>query len=156
MDVLAVSEEFRLPDELWERMEGILPRRRKHKSGGRPPLPWRQVLDGIFYVLRTGCQWNAVPKAYGSSSSLHRYFQELVAQGVFARLWRMALYEYDDLKGIDWEFQSMDGAMTKSPLGGEKYRAKSNGSSQTRDQAKRAYRWRRNPSECIGRRCQHA
>jgi len=30
------------------------------------------------------------------------------------------LYEYDELQGIDWEWQAMDGAMTKAPLGGEK------------------------------------
>ncbi len=156
MDGTVVAEEFRLPDELWERMEGILPKRRKSKAGGRPPLPWRAVMDGIFFVLRTGCQWNAVPKAYGSSSSLHRYFQLLVAKGIFAQLWRMALYEYDDLKGIDWEYQSMDGAMTKSPLGGEKYGAQPHGSGQTRDQAKRAYRWRRNPAGHRRRRGQHA
>jgi transposase len=44
------------------------------------------VLDGIFYVLRTGCQWKAVPPEFGSGSSLHRYFQHLVKRGVFKKL----------------------------------------------------------------------
>ncbi len=39
---------------------------------------------------------------------------------MFEELWQLALTEYDRLKGIDWKWQSMDGAMTKSPLGGEK------------------------------------
>jgi putative transposase len=43
-----------------------------------------------------------------------------VELSVFEKLWRVALEEYDELKGIDWEWQSLDGAMNKSPLGGEK------------------------------------
>lgn len=48
------------------------------------------------------------------------YFQQLVALGVFERLWKLALEEYDSVKGIQWEWQCLDGAMSKAPLGGEK------------------------------------
>ena len=54
-----VDEAWRLPEELWKRVEPLLPRRRRNRKGGRPPLSYRQVMDGIFYVLRTGCQWKA-------------------------------------------------------------------------------------------------
>ena len=81
-----VDEAWRLPDELWQRVEPLLPKRRRSRKGGRPPLPYRQVLDGIFYVLRTGCQWKAVPPEFGSGSSLHRYFQRFVKRGVFKKL----------------------------------------------------------------------
>jgi len=84
-------------------------------------------MDGIFYVLRTGCQWKAAPREFGSGSSLHRYFQQLVAAGVFEKLWTLALEEYDTLKGIQWDWQCIDGAMSKAPLGGEKNRAQSHG-----------------------------
>jgi putative transposase len=130
-----VDAKFRLPDSLVERMEVLLPHFRTSKKGGRPRLAWRQVLDGIFYVLRTGCQWKAVPPEFGSGSSLHRYFQMLVKRKVFEDLWAMALLEYDELKGIDWNWQSMDGAMTKAPLGGEKHGAESHRSRQGRHQA---------------------
>ena len=36
--------------------------------------------------------------------------------GVFQRLWTQGLLDYDGLKGIEWEWQAMDGAMTKAPL----------------------------------------
>jgi transposase len=91
-------------------------------------------LDGIFFVLRTGCQWKAVPKAFGSGSSLHRYFQSLVRRRLFRNLWLIALEEYDELKGIDWEWQVMDGCMTKAPLGGKKNRQKPNGSGEKGDE----------------------
>jgi putative transposase len=145
MNDTPVVDAFRIPDALWERLELLLPRFRRSKKGGRPRLEWRRILDGIFYILRTGCQWKAVPKKFGSGSSLHRYFQLLVRRKIFERLWEIALMEYDDLKGVAWQWQCMDGAMTKAPLGGEKHREKPDGSSQAGDQAQRAYRWRRNP-----------
>jgi len=113
---------WHLPHRLWERMQPLLPRYRKSPKGGRPRTDLRKVADGIFYVLRTGCQWKAMPREYGSGSTAHRYFQEWTAAGVFRKLWKASLLEYDELKGIQWNWQSVDGAMTKSPLGGEKNR----------------------------------
>ena len=81
-----VEEAWRLPEELWQRVEPLLPKRRRSRKGGRPPLPYRQVLDGIFYILRTGCHWKAVPPEFGSGSSLHRYFQRFVKRGIFKKL----------------------------------------------------------------------
>lgn len=115
-----VVDTFRIPDALWERIEPLLPRVRRSRKGGRPPLPQRQVLDGIFYILRTGCHWKAAPPEFGSGSSLHRYFQRWQRRGLFRTMWRDALREYDDRLGIDWEWQSLDGTMTKAPLGGKK------------------------------------
>ena len=40
-------------------------------------------------------------------------------KGCFKKLWGVALKKYDKVKGIDWQWQSIDGAMTKAPLGGE-------------------------------------
>ena len=52
---------WRVSETLWERVEPLLPRYRKSKVGGRPRTDARPVLDGILYVLRTGCQWKEVP-----------------------------------------------------------------------------------------------
>ena len=136
---------WRVSDELWGRVERLLPRYRRSKAGGRPRRDPRQVLDGILYVLRTGCQWKAIPREFGSPNSLHQYFQEWTREGVLFRLWKGALWEYDALRGIDWGWQSLDGAMTKAPLGGEKNRPQSDGSRQVRHQAFPSYGWRRRP-----------
>ena len=149
-----VDDGWRIPDPLWERIEPLLPNRHHHRHGGRPPLPWRAVLDGIFFVLRTGCQWKAVPKAFASGSSLHRYFQSLVRRHLFRKLWRLALEEYDQLKGIDWAWQAIDGCMTKAPLGGKKDREKPNGSSQAGDEALAADGRSGSAAGCSGQRCQ--
>ena len=152
-----IDTHWRIPDSLWERLDPLLPRRKRRRThAGRKPLEWRQVIDGIFYVLRTGCQWKAAPREFGSGSSLHRYCQFLVAKEIFARLWQMALEEYDDLAGIQWEWQSIDGTMTKAPLGGGKNRPQSHGSREVGNQAVVAYRWRRHPVGRRRQRCQYA
>ena len=92
-----VDDGWRMPDVLWERLELLLPKYRRSRKGGRTRLAMRNVADGIFYVLRTGCQWKAAPKAFGSGSSLHHYYQQWCKRGVFRQLWHMALLEYDDL-----------------------------------------------------------
>jgi transposase len=116
----------------------------------------RNVMDGIFYVLRTGCQWKAMPPEFGSGSAIHSYFQLLVKKKVFTKLWKLALQEYDDLIGIDWEWQSMDGAMSKAPLGGEKNRAQSHGPGQAGHEAVCIDRRGGHPLVRSRRRCQHA
>ena len=116
------DDQWRIPDVLWERIEPLLPARPPHPLGcHNPRVPDRKAMDAIFFVLRTGCHWNAL-NATGicSSSSAHRRFQEWTAAGVFVTLWARGLEEYDALKGLDWEWLSMDGAMTKAPLGGER------------------------------------
>lgn len=156
MDEKQISDQWRVPDELWERIEPLLPKVRRGRKGGRPPVPFRRVLDGIFYVLRTGCQWKAAPPEFGSGSTLHLRFQQWVKRGVFGKLWRAGLMEYDQLKGIQWDWQSIDGAMTKAPLGGEKYRAQPDGSGQIGHQTKPAYRWRRRSPGGSRQRSKHA
>lgn len=143
------SRFHQIPDALWERIDLVIPIYESSRKGGRPRLAMRNVVGGILYVLSTGCQWKAMPKQFGSGSAIHAYFQEWVESGVFEELWRFALSEYGDLKGIAWKWQSMDGAMTKSPLGGEKNREKPDRSRQARRQALDARRW---PWRPAGRR----
>jgi transposase len=119
------ANQYRISDELWAKTQPLLPKHvNTHRfGGGRPRADDRKCMDAIFFVLRTGCQWNAL-NATGicPSSTAHDRFQEWVKAGVFQKLWAAGLHEYDELKGLDWSWQSMDGAMTKAPLGGEKNR----------------------------------
>lgn len=75
---------------------------------GRLGLPTRQVLEGIFYVLRTGCQWKSVSREYGCGSSIPRYFQGWQAAGFFKKIWVLSLEKYDELEGIGWEWQNIN------------------------------------------------
>ncbi len=73
-------------------------------GGGRPRVPDRTcVTNGIFYVLRTGCQWKALDATkICSGSTAHLRFQQWVAAGVFRELRQSGLERYDELKGLDW------------------------------------------------------
>ena len=120
MGLVVRDDGWRIPDWLWEQIEPLLPQRPAHPLGcHNPRVPDRDAMNAILFVLRTGCQWNAL-NATGicSSSSAHRRFQDWERAGVFRELWRQGLLAYDTRTGIEWEWLAMDGAMTKAPLGG--------------------------------------
>ena len=110
----------RIPDKLWDEFKKILPREKPSKTVGRPIVKYRLVLDGILYVLRTGCQWKMLPTEYGSGSTCHRRFQEWNKLDTFKKMWIKLLKVYDKEVGINWTWQSIDSISIKSPLGGRK------------------------------------
>ena len=107
-----------IPDESWDEIKKILPREKPLKTVGRPIVRYRKVLDGVLYILRTGCQWKMLPKEYGSGSKCHRRFQEWNKLDVFKKTWVRLLKIYDQIIGINWTWQSIDSISIKSPLGG--------------------------------------
>jgi putative transposase len=114
---------YRISDELWKVLQPLLPEHvNPHRfGGGRPRVADRDCADAIFYVLRTGCQWQALDQTeLCAHSTAHNRFQEWVQAGVFLKLWQAGVERFDELGGIDWNWLSLDGAMTKAPLGGEK------------------------------------
>lgn len=119
---------WEVSDDFWQRVEPLLPGRQRDAAksyvrktgGGRKPKYPRLVFEGIVFVLRTGCQWKALPRErFGSASAIHKRFLEWQKAGVFEELWKAGLAEYDDLEGIAWRWQSIDGAMMKAPLAQE-------------------------------------
>lgn len=119
---------FQISDELWGVLQPLLPVHvNTHRfGGGRSRIPDRRCADAIFYVLRTGCQWKALDQTdLCPGSTAHDRFQEWVRADVFPKLWQAGVEQFDELKGIDWNWLSMDGAMTKAPLGGGKDGAES-------------------------------
>ena len=122
MGLLSKDDGWRLSDGLWKQIEPLLPARKPHPLGcHNPRVPDRDAMNAILFVLRTGCQWNALDgTGICSCSSAYRRFREWADAGVFDAFWRTGLVKYDGLKGIDWSWLSMDGAMTKAPVAGSK------------------------------------
>src|SRR5260370_13892339 len=109
---------FRISDELWAVLEPLLPAQvNTHRfGGGRPRVPDRRCADAIFYVLRTGCQWQALDQTeFCAHSTAHDRFQAWIEAGVFLKLWQIGVKQFDELCGIDWDWLSMDGAMSDPP-----------------------------------------
>src|SRR5919206_5066697 len=134
---------FRISDDLWAVLEPLIPvHLNRHRfGGGRPRVPDRRCADAIFYVLRTGCQWEALNQTdLCAKSTAHDRFQEWVQAGVFEKLWFAGVEQFDERQGIDWSWLSLDGAMTKAPLGGKKDGPQSDRPRQARGQAQPADR----------------
>lgn len=112
------TQPWELSDEVWERVRPLIPVRPAHPQGGRPAKSDRQMLSAIVYVLRTGIQWNALPRELGASTTVYDRFRRWEKQGVFERMWQAGLQEDDEQEGMAWEWQRMDGVMTKAPFAG--------------------------------------
>jgi putative transposase len=153
-------DDWSIPDDLWPAIAELIPQRlNTHPfGGGKPPTPDRVCMEAILFVLRTGCQWKALNATrFCPSSTAHDRFQRWLKEGVFQALWEAGLMAYDDWKGIDWSWLSMDGCMTKAPLGGEKDREKSHRPSQKKGcPAQLAGRGRGHPRGAGGGRGQPA
>jgi putative transposase len=77
------------------------------------------MFAAIVYVLRTGIPWNAMPRELGASTTVYDRFRLWEQEGFFSRLWQASLQEDDELAGLDWQWQSLDGTQIKAPFGGE-------------------------------------
>lgn len=96
---MTIYQAYQIPDELWEKIRKLLPPPKPTKKSGRPRMDDRKAMNAIFYILRTGCQWKALPCELGASSTVHDRFQEWRKAGVFRKLWEQGLREYDVKKG---------------------------------------------------------
>ena len=114
-----INPKFLPPKELWKEAKKMIPPWPERPKGCRPPMNDEQAFSAIYYVMRTGIQWKALPRTLGAPSTIHDRFQKWVRKGVFKKLWQAGFMAHNQAKEIDWEWQSIDGAITKAPLGGE-------------------------------------
>ncbi len=118
MIITDINPKYQIPDKLWEKILPLIPPEKPKIKPGRPRMDDRLAMNAIFYLLRTGCQWSALPKSLGAPSTVHDRFQEWQKAGLFIRLWQVGLIHYNQVKGIDWTWQAMDGCQVLAPLGG--------------------------------------
>ena len=109
---------WEVPDDLWPVIEARLTERYPPAATGRPRADLRRVLDGIIYRMRPGCQWNRLPAEFGSDTTVHRWFQRFVEDGVFEELWAVLVAACDELGGVSWRWQAADTVLNKARFGG--------------------------------------
>ena len=90
---------WRVSDDLWSMIEQVLAELDPPARTGRKRIDARSALDAIIFRLRSGCQWNRLPKEFPDDSSVHRTFQRWVRLGVFDRIWKVLLEACEDLGG---------------------------------------------------------
>ena len=76
-----------LTDEEWIILEPLLPQILPIKKQTRPPN-WtkREILDGIFYQLKNGCNWEDLPKDLPPYSTVYWHYKQWRAEGAFDKL----------------------------------------------------------------------
>jgi putative transposase len=72
-----------LTNEQFALLEPLLP---QPKRTGRPPADLRDVLDGIFYLVRSGCQWRLLPHDFPPWSTVHTWYRRWRLDGTWQRL----------------------------------------------------------------------
>ncbi len=76
-----------LTEKQWEGIAPLIPELPRRTEGrGRPWAESRSLLNGMLWVLRTGAQWEDLPRRYGTKSTCHRRFQQWVEEGVFEQI----------------------------------------------------------------------
>ena len=81
-----VDTDYQISDAPWERLKPLLPDPKPKKKMGRPRMDVRQAMTEIFNLLRTGCQWSALPKKLGKKSTVRDRFQEWRAAGFLEKV----------------------------------------------------------------------
>ncbi len=114
-----INAAFLPTEELWRAVEPLLPVDKARPKGGRKRISNRKLFFAIFYVLRTGIQWKALPGELAAASTAHDRYQEWVEAGVFEQLWHLGLLQNQIEGNLDWQWQSIDSASSKAPLGGQ-------------------------------------
>lgn len=110
-------------DELWDRVEPLLPKRHRRADGrGRPALDDRRCLQGILFVLHTGIQWEWLPQqlGFGSGMTCWRRLRDWNGAGVWDRLHEVLLTELHRAGELDWDRAAVDGSHRRAVRGGPK------------------------------------
>lgn len=111
-----------LSEGLWKEIEPLLPplRPRRSKNAGRKPIPHRQALTGILFVLKTGIAWEDLPQEMGCGSGMTCWRRLAAWQqaGVWARLHRLFLEKLAAAGKIDWRRSLVDSSSVRALKGG--------------------------------------
>jgi len=76
-----------LTDEQWALIEPFLPRSKSGtRRGGRPPSDRRGIVNGILYLVRSGCQWRMLPRDFGPWPTVHHYYRLWRLDGTLSRI----------------------------------------------------------------------
>jgi len=109
---------WQVPEELWNKIKPIIQQHDPPKHTGRKRIDPRAALDAIIFRMRTGCQWNSLPKEFPDDSSVHRTFQRWIQLGLLDRIWAVLVEGCQELGGVDWQWQAADTVMGKARFGG--------------------------------------
>ena len=108
---------IQLTDQQWAFIQPLLP---PPARTGRPRANDRRTIEGILYILITGCRWQDLPHEYGAPTTVWRRLKRWGEEGVWERIWRAVLSALDERSQLDWSMSFLDGSFAPAKKGGEK------------------------------------
>ncbi len=108
-----------LTDEQLDWLVERIPDASKSPLGGRPVADKRKVVRGIFWILDNGAKWKDLPRRFGAKSTVHRWFQTWVRDGVFVSIMRDAGRCVENRGGYRLYECFIDGTFSKARGGGD-------------------------------------
>jgi putative transposase len=115
----ALETLWHVPDAVWELIEPVLLERDPPNPIGRHRIDPRAALDAMIFRLRSGCQWNHLPREYPDDASVHRTMQRWVEKGVFKEIWAVLVQECEEFGAVHWDWQAADAWLGKARMGGD-------------------------------------
>jgi len=109
-------------DELWDRIQPLLPAEPPKPKGGRPRVPDRECLTGIIFVLKTGIPWEYLPQEMGCGCGMTcwRRMRDWQEADIWTKIWRAFLDELGMADAIDWSTSAIDSCSVRAVFGGRK------------------------------------
>ncbi len=117
---MTTKQQRLVTDRLWELIEPLLPDRPPPRGpGGRPRIDDRAALEGILFVLQTGCRWRDLPLqlGYGFGHTAWRRLRAWQDAGVWDRLRRLVLDELSEARLLDWSRGCIDSVSVRARRG---------------------------------------
>jgi transposase len=100
-----------LTDDQWELIVDIFG---KPARTGRPPVDRRLVVDGIFWILRTGAPWRDLPERFGKWGTVYDLFRNWSLDGTLDQILRRLRGALVDVDEIDDELWCVDGTNVRA------------------------------------------
>ena len=109
-----------LNDTEWEQIVQDMPP--KSQTGAPRTVPWREILDGIFYVVKNGCTWRSLPHDFPKWKTVYHYFRQFRMQGLWEIINHKIRTTVRQAEGREAQASAMiiDSQSAKSAEGGEK------------------------------------
>jgi transposase len=123
-------------DEQWALVHPILPQRTA--TTGRPPSDARLMLNGIFWILRTGAPWRDLPERFGPWQTVYDHFRNWRKDGTYDRVLQALLIRLDRDGRIDWDLWCIDGSSVRAARAAAGADKKASGATRT---SRRTTRW---------------
>lgn len=92
---------MKLTSKQWDFVQEFIPAPQSKTERGRPRQDDRKILEGILWILKTGCRWKDLPKDYPPYQTCHRRFQSWIKQGVMRAITQALVRHLQKEGGID-------------------------------------------------------